>query len=61
MLALSRNKRQTIVLTTKSNEIIVVHFADKCRVGIDAPETVRIQRGELVMEEKRDGRRDEAA
>ena len=54
ILALSRKKKQAIVVTTKSGEIIVIHFADACRVGIDAPETVKIMRAEL-NEEGADG------
>ena len=51
MLALSRRPKQTLILTTKSGEIIVIHFADKCRVGIDAPDTVRVMRGEAADKE----------
>lgn len=60
MLSLSRKRKQSIVMTTKDGEIIVVHFADSCRIAVDAPKSVQIMRGELCKEDLNDGEEREA-
>ena len=56
MLVLSRKRGETIRIVSPilENDIIitVVRTGEKIRLGIDAPDGVRILRGELVDDEK---------
>lgn len=56
MLVLGRKLNETIVMTTAQGERIVVELlqlrADRIRLGIQAPEEVKILRGELALREE---------
>jgi len=58
MLALTRNKGESIVCRTKSGEeitITVIECGGRCKLAIDAPESVRILREELIERRKAGG------
>lgn len=56
MLVLGRKLNETIVMTTAQGERIVVELlqlrADRIRLGIQAPEEVKILRGEMALREE---------
>ena len=50
MLVLSRKKTETIVIGGNIT-ITILEIADnKCRIGIDAPENIKVHRGEVQAE-----------
>ncbi len=62
MLALSRNKGESIVCRTKSGEeitITVIECGGRCKLAIDAPESVRILREELITKGNGSGKSDD--
>ncbi len=62
MLALSRNKGESIVGRTKSGEeitITVIECGGRCKLAIDAPESVRILREELITKGNGSGKSDD--
>ena len=63
MLALSRNKGESIVCRTKSGEEITITVVKskngQCKLAIDAPESVRILREELITKGNGSGKSDD--
>lgn len=62
MLALSRNKGESIVCRTRSGEeitITVIECGGRCKLAIDAPESVRILREELITKGNGSGKSDD--
>ena len=62
MLALSRNKGESIVCRTKSGEeitITVIECGGRCKLAIDAPQSVRILREELITKGNGSGKSDD--
>lgn len=62
MLALTRNKGESIVCRTKSGEeitITVIECGGRCKLAIDAPESVRILREELITKGNGSGKSDD--
>lgn len=54
MLWLRRNEHQTIVLNHGEIEIVIGRIdGNTVRVGVHAPESVRIQRGEVYLAQER--------
>ena len=52
MLVLTRKPSETITITLPSNEILIIELTsikgNSARVGIDAPEHIKIERTELL-------------
>lgn len=48
MLVLSRKPEETIVINTPDGDIVVTKLDDR-RLGVDAPQSFKILRGELVV------------
>jgi carbon storage regulator CsrA len=54
MLVLGRGVKDSIILTTPNNEIITISVeritGKQIRLGIDAPNCIDVQRGELLLD-----------
>lgn len=52
MLVLSRKKFESLTITLPSGDVIVVKLCEmrpgSCRIGIDAPQSIKITRTELL-------------
>ena len=62
MLALTRNRGESIVCRTRSGEeitITVIECGGRCKLAIDAPQSVRILREELITKGNGSGKSDD--
>jgi carbon storage regulator len=61
ILVLSRKKNEAIVIAADIRIVIVEIRGDKCRLGIEAPGDVRVDREEVWVRIQREGKQGDKA